>query len=126
MAYRVKVSRSALADVEDSYLWMKEHLSEAKAVKWYNGLVDTVYSLEEFPRLGALAPESDDLSIELRQLLYGKRSSIYRILYTIHETDKENMVHVHRIWHGARDRIQIEDLQEQDEDTTDLSGRKEA
>jgi plasmid stabilization system protein ParE len=119
MAYRVKVSSSALADAEDGYLWMKEHASEAKAIKWYNGLVDTVSSLEDFPRIGALAPESDNLGIELRQLLYGKRSATYGILCTLYWEDGEEIVRVHRIWHGARDRIRLTDLQVQEDETID-------
>jgi plasmid stabilization system protein ParE len=121
MAYRVKVSHSALADAEEGYLWMKEHSSEAKAVKWYNGLVNTISSLEDFPRIGTLATESDDLGIELRQLLYGKRSATYRILYTLYWEDGEDIVHVHRIWHGARDRIRLVDLQEPEDETMDAS-----
>src|SRR5260221_14762224 len=112
MAYRVRVSPSALSDAEQSYLWMLEQYSEALATRLYSGLIDAVYSLENFPVRCPLSPEAEDLGKEIRQLLYGKRSATYRILFAIEEEDGEEIVHVFRIWHGARDRIRTEDISE--------------
>jgi plasmid stabilization system protein ParE len=112
MAYRVRVSPSAVADAEAAYLWLKEQVSEKQATKWYNGLVDAVYSLDTLPLRCPLAPKSEDLGIELHQLLYGKHSFTYRILFAIVRENGEEVVRVYRIWHGARDRIKSEDLQE--------------
>ncbi len=114
MAYPVKVARSAKADAEDAYDWMKTKYSQTKATRWFNGLVDAVYSLEEFPTRCPLAPESEELGIELRQLLYGKGSALYRIVFSIREsaTSGEDIVQVYCIWHGARDKISANDLQD--------------
>jgi plasmid stabilization system protein ParE len=112
MAFRVKVSRSAKADADDAYEWMKLQYSEAQATRWFNGLVYAVDSLAEFPRRCPLAPESTDLGIELRQLLYGKHSATYRIAFSIVQSSDtgDDIVRVFRIWHGSRDKIKSGDL----------------
>jgi hypothetical protein len=63
-----------------------------------------------------LAPESEDLDIELRQLLYGKRGQQYRIFYTvvIDEMSGEEVVRVQRIRHKAQDTLK--EIQELGED----------
>ena len=81
MLYRVKVSRAAVADAESAYVWMKLNYSERQATKWFNGLVDAVNSLEEFPTRCPKAPESQELGLELRHLLYGKASACYRLVF---------------------------------------------
>ena len=48
------------------------------------------------PYRGAIAPENG----ELRQLLYGKRPHLYRIIYSVDEQAGE--VRVAQIRHGAR------------------------
>jgi len=53
-----------------------------------------------------LAEEAEDLGIELRQALYGKRRQVYRILYTFDGTT----VHVHRVRHAAQDRLTADDI----------------
>ena len=112
MTFRVKVSRSAKMDADDAYAWMKKEHSDTLAIRWFNGLVDAVNSLAEFPRRCALALESEEIGIELRQLLYGKRSATYRIVFTVvHDANSgDDIVQVYRIWHGARDSIKKNDL----------------
>lgn len=114
MAYRVRVSRSAKADADDAYVWMKEKYSEAQAVRWFNGLADAVNSLAEFSGRCPLAPESEEIGRELRQLLYGKRSAAYRIVFAIKpDTALEGMVQVYCIRHSARDKIKVSDLDDE-------------
>ncbi len=113
MAYRVRVSPSALADAESAYRWLKEQASEKQATQWYNGLADAINSLETLPLRCPLAPESERLEIAIRQLLYGKRSAAYRILFSIARENAEDVVRVYRIWHGARDQIKAEDLNDE-------------
>jgi plasmid stabilization system protein ParE len=114
MAFRVSLSRSAKTDADEAFAWMKEKYSEDQAIKWFNGLVDVVDSLEEFPRRCPVAPESDDLGIELRQLIYGNRTAAYQIVFSIGQDNAmaDEVVRVYRIWHGSRDRIRPRDLDE--------------
>ena len=59
MTYRLHVTARAVADADEAYAWIAEHLS----------------------------PESDKFSEELRELLYGKWNSKYRIVFAIRNED---------------------------------------
>lgn len=111
MAYRVDISIPALADAEEAYLWLKEH-SPDRAGDWYEGLLETIFSLENFPARCPLASESADLGKEIHQLLYGKRGRVYRILFAImrDETTNEDVVRIFRIWHSARTSIEADEI----------------
>ncbi len=113
MAYRVRFSQTAVADADAIYEWMKTHYSEKTATKWYNGLVDAVQTLKEFPNSFPYAPEREETGMELRQLLYGKRSAVYRVIFAVEWDDRleQDVVRVFRVWHGARDRITKADLE---------------
>ena len=115
MPYRVKDSHSAKTGADDAYAWMKEHHSEAQAIRWFNGLVDAADSLSELPRGCPVAPESDEIGFELRQLLYGKHSPTYRVVFTVTRDifTNEDIVQVLRIWHSARDTIKSSDLDDE-------------
>ena len=80
--WRVIVESSAQHDIEDIYLWLAEHESDA-AERWFNGLYDTISSLETFPERCPLAPETDFFEREVRQILHGRRQHRYRILFTV-------------------------------------------
>lgn len=101
MAYRVEVTREAQTEALEAFIWKGEHQSVEAATDWYNGLMETLYSLEEMPRRCALAPENEDFDQEIRQLLYGRRRDQYRILFTI----REAIVYILHIRHGAMDRL---------------------
>ena len=113
MAYRVDISLPALADAEEAYLWLKERSAD-RAVDWYEGLLETVFSLENFPTRCPLAPESADIGKEIRQLLYSKRGRVYRILFAITHDEQagEDVVRIFRIWHSARARIEASEIEE--------------
>lgn len=103
MAYRVDISQPATADAENALLWIRTGSPE-KAVVWFQGLLEAVFSLEQFPERCSLAPESRAFLVEVRQLLYGKRRQQYRILFGISidpETD-ENVVLIYRIRRSAQ------------------------
>jgi hypothetical protein len=66
------------------------------------------------------APESKRLRRDIRQLLYGKRPGVYRIIFRIEEKAKGGpLVRVLHIRHGARDRVRIKDLIEKAAQNTD-------
>ncbi len=113
MAYRVDISPSALQDAEDAYLWIKEH-DPGRAGVWYEGLLEAIYGLENLPARCSLAPESEDIGIAIRQLLYGKKGRVYRVLFAIghDETTGEDVVRIFRIRHSARLKLTPEELQE--------------
>jgi len=106
MTFRVEILPAALADVEEAYLWWREHVPEL-AEAWFDGLGEAIESLDEFPERCAVAPESEDVNVEVRQLLYGRGRSVYRVLFRI---AAPNLVRVLRIRHSARDRLEPEEL----------------
>ncbi|MDQ3009471.1 MAG: type II toxin-antitoxin system RelE/ParE family toxin [Acidobacteriota bacterium] len=114
MAYRVDISPSALQDAEDTYLWIKFNSSNTTAEAWYKGLLEAILSLENFPLRCSLSPETEDLGKEIRQLIFGKRGSQYRILFAIRhdEMTGEEFIHIYRIRHIARRRITSDEIRE--------------
>src|SRR5689334_14811128 len=111
MAYDVNITEKALQDADAIVEWIKER-SPNRAADWLSGLRDMIVSLDEFPKRCQMAPESHDLGRDIRQLLYGKRPHIYRILFEI----REETVFILRIRHGAQAPLQAEDLEEGESD----------
>lgn len=106
MKYTVIIEPRARRDLEAAVEWMSAG-SEATAIQWYIQVVDAIVTLEEFPARCPVAPESGQMSYEIRQLLHGKRRSTYRILFTI----KGDCVHVLHIRHGLRDWVEFDDFE---------------
>ena len=105
MNYRVEVTSTAKADVAEAYLWISGH-SAVRAARWFNRLMEAAASLEAHPERCPLAPESEAAGREIRQLLYGKRNSIYRILFEV----RGDTVYVLHIRHGARRTLEPHEL----------------
>ena len=103
MAYRVDISIPALIDAENAFLFIRKDAPEA-AKDWYENLLKTIFTLENFPLRCAVAPEGKDLNIEIRQLLYGKNKHSFRILFgiSVDAETGENVVRIYRIRHGSR------------------------
>ena len=97
-AYRLILQPAAETDIEDAFRWIQEQ-SPARATKWLNELMQAIESLAVFPLSCPLAPENDYFAEEIRQLLYGKRGSVYRVLYTVVNQE----IHVLHVRHGSRD-----------------------
>jgi len=89
------IQPEARKGIEQAYEWIKEE-SPASAVKWFNGILKAISSLETLHTRCALAPEGKDIGREVRQLLYGKRSNVYRILFVI----RADEVHVLYVRHS--------------------------
>jgi len=98
MAYRVDISRPALIDAENIYVWIKRSSPEA-ADDWFRGLVSATESLSEFPNRCPLAPENRSFLIQIRYLLYGRGNGQCRIIFgvSIDESTGENVVRIYRV-----------------------------
>ena len=106
MTYQVILTTRAQADRDDAYQWYKANYSPQYAVKWYNGLHETLQSLSQNPTRCPLAPENDLLPFEVRQLLYGTRRKNHRALFTIYK----DMVAVLYIRHTKQPPLTEEEL----------------
>ena len=83
--------------MEAAFLWIAEQ-NPAAGVRWLAGLEAAVQSLSALPERCPLAPESDVFNEEIRQLIYGRRSGRYRVLFTV----RGGTVRVLHVRHGAR------------------------
>lgn len=95
--WEIIIELPAQADIAEAYLWLAEQDAET-AVRWFNGLYDTIGALERFPERCPLAPESRFFNREIRETFHGRRQHKYRILFTL----EGEAVHILHVRHGAR------------------------
>ena len=82
--FTVRVSPAATRDLWSSYRWGVEHWGEGNAADWLNKIESEVISLLAlFPLAFPIAPESAELSVEVRQFKFGR----YRVLFTVKKKD---------------------------------------
>jgi toxin ParE1/3/4 len=94
MAYLVNIALRAERDLANLYEQIDAGNSGA-ALKWYRGLKRAVLSLEEQPERCPVTREDS----KLRNLLYGRKPHVYRLIYRIRKN--ENQIDVLHIRHGA-------------------------
>lgn len=83
MTYQVDISSTASAEADAAYLQFSQFVEIERAQEWYRGLVTAIHSLQKMPYRCALARENASFSQEIRQLIYGKGKSTYRIIFTV-------------------------------------------
>ena len=84
-------------DIRQAAAWIGRE-SPRSAEAWLQELDRAISSLRAMPQCCSPAPESRAFAEDIRQLLYGRRRSRYRILFRI-RGDTVEVVHVR---HGAR------------------------
>ncbi len=82
-----------MQDAEQAYLWIAERDPDG-GERW-DGIVETVLSLEQMPLRCPLAPEDPYFEEEIRMLLYGRRRGQFRILLTV-SGDRVLVLHIRR------------------------------
>lgn len=93
MAFRVDITPSAERDLETILQWLQEQRAGETGWRWFLALEEAFHSLSEQAKRCGIAPETVLFPFEVRQLLYGKRPHVYRILFAI-EGDVVNVLHV--------------------------------
>jgi len=106
MNFTVLTYRRADNDIRAAVRWTAENRSPRIARSWLTGLMVAVKSLELNPDRCPLADEAGDLGVELRALVYRRRRTSYRILFTI----TGDSVNVIRVRHAAQDRLTDADI----------------
>ncbi len=84
MQYQVIVTPSAKADIFEINTWLLENYQDL-AESWLWGISQAVSSLSKFPERCPISSESNAFDVVVRQLLYGKKPNIYRILFSIQD-----------------------------------------
>ena len=105
-AYEVRLSETAEAEIDDAVLYLARFSARA-AERWHAGLLEAVQSLSYLPRRCPLAPENSLFDREVRQLIYRRGRTAYRLLYAIFEAtnDEPAFVQIMRVRHGAQRRL---------------------
>lgn len=94
--YAVVFEESAQADVRESYDWGQRTWGKHEAEQWVRQLRKAVADqLAVVPKAFPLAPEDDEFSAEIRQMVVGR----YRILFTI-KARKVHVLHVRGAYLG--------------------------
>jgi len=85
MTFRVEITAEAESNLDSILSWLiSEHAGDT-GFRWFEALEAGIETLAEFPERCALAPESRLFPFEVRQLLYGNKPHLYRILFTVHD-----------------------------------------
>ena len=106
MKYTVIVTPGAQIELDTAYEWLAQRTQQYAAI-WYNGIIDALLTLEEFPGRCPLAPESRKFPSPrgpIRQLLYGDKRNAYRILFCI----RGETVRVLHIRHAAQNQLEFD------------------
>jgi len=90
--YRIILQPEAYEGMERAYEYI-ERQSPESAHQWAIGLMDAIDTLKTFHTRCLLAPENEFFRQEIRQLLYGKGRSVYRVLFTIQD-DTVSVLHI--------------------------------
>ena len=97
-AFRVSTTAKAKTDLDSILKRLVLQEAGAAGLHWFHGLREAVASLAHSPTRCALAPENIVFPFEVRQLLYGHKPHVYRVLFTI-EGDVVTVLHIR---HGRR------------------------
>jgi plasmid stabilization system protein ParE len=102
VTYRVVFTARARADVVEQFRYLADR-SPAAASKWYAGIEKAVAKLGTQPDRHPIAQdETEQLGITLRQMLYGRRPDVFRILFSV----EGDIVTLHYVRHTARGPIE--------------------
>jgi plasmid stabilization system protein ParE len=98
MAFRVELSDRAQSDIAAIHDWLLSQQAGSAAERWFVALREAIASLSTLPTRCPVSAESRDSPVEVRQLLYGRKPHVYRILFTL----DRDVVQVLHIRHGRR------------------------
>ena len=93
MAFRVELSDRAQSDIAAIYDWLLSQQAGNAGERWFGALREAIASLSALPTRCPISAESRDSPVEVRQLLYGRKPHVYRILFAV-DGDSVQVLHV--------------------------------
>ncbi len=93
MTFRVELSAQAENDTDAILNWLLSHHAGDAGIRWFMALEEAIASLGTLPARCPLALENARFPFEVRQLLYGRKPHVYRILFTI-DGDTVKILHI--------------------------------
>ena len=97
MDYEPRFTERAINDIRVYHDRIAEYSPE-RAEKWRRKLLAKVDTLRRLPSRCPLAPEGERFGEHVRELLHGKRTSCYRILYVV----RDDVVLILAVWRASR------------------------
>lgn len=82
MTYRVVFLNRAVGDLDNAYRWAIRH-APFTAAAWLDRFRKKLQSLAVNPHRCGFARENRKMSFEVRQILFGHKPSVFRVLFTI-------------------------------------------
>jgi toxin ParE1/3/4 len=99
MLFRVEISETFEHDAEEVIEWLASQYAGDTGLQWFERLRESIESLSRSPLRCPLAAENRGSPFEIRQLIYGRKPHIYRILFTV----ESETVYVLHLRHGRRE-----------------------
>jgi toxin ParE1/3/4 len=106
MARSVELHPETAKDIRQITRFISERVSSKSAARWHDRIEAAIGRLANEADQWPQAEDAAELGIDLREMLYGRRPHVYRILFTING----DVVNVYRILHAAQDRLTLDDL----------------
>jgi plasmid stabilization system protein ParE len=113
MTYRVIVQRLAIQELDDAFVWAARK-APATAARWLDRFQATLRQLGTNPQRCPRAREHRKVDVELREILFGKRPNVYRVIFMI-DGDTVRVLRIRRAQRRPLTRKQIDEASEQDE-----------
>ena len=109
MGFQVDITEPALSDAEEYVRFIRETKKEPEAAgRWFRGLVQAIYSLEDLPERCPVIPEQPEFRFEIRHLIYFSHRIIFRV-----DAGTKRVV-VYRVYPGAKRPLYQTDLLPED------------
>ena len=86
MTYQISTTRPAEEQFLANFRWIQERSTQG-AASWRDQIIQGIQSLAQNPERFPLARENPSFAITLRHVLIGKGTSLFRIIFTIHEQE---------------------------------------
>lgn len=83
--FDVEFAANADAELLETYRYIRRK-NPLAANAWLIGIRAAIYTLRTMPERCGRAAEADTTGLDVRELLYGKRQSTFRVLFTIGPT----------------------------------------
>jgi hypothetical protein len=113
MTYRVIIQRLAIQDLDEAFLRAARN-APVTASHWLDRFQIALRGLDTNPRRCPYAREHGKADVELRQMLFGKRPHVYRVIFTI-DGDTVRVLRIRRAQRRSLTRKQIDEAAQQDE-----------
>jgi plasmid stabilization system protein ParE len=105
LTFQVDITELALIDAEEYVRFIRDVRKEPQAAeRWFRGLVEAIYSLEDLPERCPVIPEQEEFSYEIRHLVYFSHRIIFRF------ERERNRVAIYRVYHGSRQGLSEDDI----------------